>query len=114
MSRFASALTGSVHAAHRHYFSTSVVVTVAGTPITTPAVLHNAKAETRVVDGTTLCVTLRRCRFTELTELREDAIVTVDGVDWSIDNITPLTGGSIVATLIRHAASEPARSGYRR
>lgn len=114
MSRFASALAGSVHAAHCHYFATSVVVTEAGTPTTTPAVLHNAKAETRVVDGTTQSVTTRRCRFTALAELRDDATVTIDGVDWSIDNIAPLTGGSITATLIRYVATEPARSGYRR
>ncbi len=114
MSRFASALAGSVHAAHSHYFATSVVVTQAGKPVTTPAVLHNAKAETRVVDGTTQSVTIRRCRFTELTELRDDATVTADGVDWSIDSIATFTGGSVVASLIRYAAQEPARSGYRR
>lgn len=118
MSRFASALAGSVHAAHAHHFATSVVVTQAGTPITTPAVLHNAKAETRVVDGTTTQVITRGCRFTALTDLRDDATVTITtggvSLDWSIDAIETLTGGSIVARLIRHVATEPARPGYRR
>lgn len=113
MSLFASQL-GSVKAAHSSQFATGVVVTQAGTSSTTPAVIHNAKAETRTIDGTTQSVITRRCRFTDLATLRDDATVTIDGVDWSVDSVGPIPGGGVMATLIRFQATEPARNGYRR
>jgi hypothetical protein len=111
-SRFAS-LLGGVAGIHRDFFAASVSLTQAGQTASTPAVLHKARAETRVIDGTTVIVTTRQVRFTELESLRDDATVTIDGLLWTVQSTLDNTTG-VTAILTRTEATEPARTGYRR
>lgn len=110
MSRFSQSFAGKVAAAHEHQFSQSVTLTEQNTPSTQPAVLHTAIAETRGEKR----VHTRKCRFTKLQSLRHDAIVTIDGQDWQIDQVHSITATGVLCTLVRTLVNEVARSGYRK
>lgn len=113
MSRFRQSFQGIVAAAHRHHFASSVTLNEAGTIITTPAVLHTIKTDTRVIDGETQRVSTRRCRFTDITTIRHDAITTIDSIDWTIDEVHSQGPSGVEVTLTRLQVHEQARNGYR-
>lgn len=110
MSRHNSAFGGSIAAAHETYFARLVLVSEAGTTTSTPAVLHRVLTDTR---GDNRAST-RRCRFTQLTAIRHDAIVTVDGLDWQIDAVHSEGPSGVDLTLVRTDVHEAARGGYRK
>lgn len=114
MSRFRQSFQGIVAAAHRHQFASPVLLNQAGTVTTTPAVLHTIKTDTRLVDGDTQRVSTWRCRFTDITSIRHDAITTIDSNDWTIDAVHSEGPSGVEVTLIRLQIHEQARDRYRK
>jgi hypothetical protein len=111
-SRFAALIRG-VAKSHESHFAADVSLTQAGSTITTPAVIHKSRADSRVIDGSTVIITTRLVRFTAIDTLRDDATVTIDDEVWSVESIHHYTTG-IGAQLVRTAMQEPARKGFRR
>lgn len=113
-SRFSALFSGRVAAAHENQFAQSVSVTTNGTTVVTPAVCHLVKIQTRTTNLGEIRVALRRVRFTLLTTIADNAIVTIDGEDWSIeDRLASIESGCEV-NLVRTLASEVSRMGLRR
>lgn len=114
MSLFTRLLASSAGAVHEHVFATGISFTVAGLTTPTPAVLHAIEATTRTDAHGSRRVITRRCRFTNLDTIRHDAIVTIGGDDWTIeDNLTSAAPG-VTVRLIRELATQPSRRDYRR
>lgn len=111
-SPFAS-LIGGVARSHESHFAADVSISQSGATITTPAVIHKSRADTRVIDGSTVVVTTRKVRFTAITTLRDDATVTIGNEVWTVESIHRYTTG-IAAMLVRTEMQEPARKGFRR
>lgn len=107
-------LAESARAAHDHYFGEQVSLAEPGTATRNErAVLGRTRAVTRETDQGQRRVTVRDCRFIGLSTLRHDAVVTIDGAEWSIEEITNRSASGIECVLSRFEAYEVARQGYR-
>lgn len=115
MSRFASLLQ-SIAATHRGHFGSAVTYRLPGSTTPTPAtaVVHPSRTEQRMVGGDTVMVTVRTVRFPDLAALRHDAIITIDGDDYSIDAYAHPTLPGVTVDLVQSRLREAARPGYRR
>ncbi|GAA5510054.1 hypothetical protein [Novipirellula caenicola] len=115
MSYFANLFRGHIAAAHQSVFATSVEITdPGGSAASTPAVLHHARIVTRSTPNGTDTVATRRCRFTELASVRDDAIVTIDSIRWQIDEVVATETPGTEVMLVRTLKNEVARDNYRR
>lgn len=116
MSRFSNLFGGAIGAAHASIFSRPVQIRWTGqAALSTPAVVHNARQSfRRDAAGGSKSVLMRRCRFTEFSSVRHDAIVTIDGDDWQIDEILTTDTPGTEVELMRTLRHEAGRSNYRR
>ena len=109
-----SDLAASARSAHAAYFGSTVTLAEPGSDArTVPAVLGKVQVETRHEDGREVRVSVRQCRFTSLATVRHDAIVTISGTTWTIDQHGDRQGSGFTATLRRTVAHEVNRQGYR-
>jgi hypothetical protein len=115
MSLHSQLFGGAVNQIHSAVFSSLVSVSLPGAPTaTTPAVVHNARQESRTDNnGNTNQVVLRRCRFTELQDIRIDAVITIDGEQWSIDQKLNTETPGVEVELTRTVRQETSRPGFR-
>jgi hypothetical protein len=110
-----SDMAASARAAHAHFFSGSVTLAEPGSaPRAVKAVLYKAKTET-VVDqsGNQNRVTVRECRFTELTTVRHDATVTIGTETWIIDEVMTHEASGLYVRLKKMAQHQTTRTNYR-
>ncbi|QDV22923.1 hypothetical protein [Aureliella helgolandensis] len=108
-------MASSVRASHAHYFAAQVTYHEPGdVSRTADAVLKKSKTESRTDDqGRINRVTLRECRFVTLTDIRHDAVITADGMQWSIDRVLEREASGLHVMLQRIQTNEINRPSYR-
>ena len=109
-----SDLAAGARADHAAYFGGTVTLAEPGSAArSVPAVLGKIQVETRHEDSREVRVSVRLCRFTSLTTVNHEAIVTINGANWSIDQLGERQGSGLTVTLRRTLAHEVNRTGYR-
>lgn len=109
-----SAAAAVARTAHGAYFGRLVTVTEPGkAAYETKAVVGKITTETRQSGTTQERVSIRSCRFVSVETLRHDAIVTIDGDRYAIDQTIGREAGGLKVQLKRCVAHEVARPSYR-
>lgn len=108
-------MAGTAKSAHTHFFATSVTLAESGTAArSVTAVLYHARTETRVDEhGNQNRVTVRDCRFTDLTTVRHDATVTIGTEIWTIDEVITREASGLYVRLKKITQHQTSRSNYR-
>lgn len=110
-------LAAAARSAHAHYFGTTGTVTFTAYPGAVAkkvtAILGRETVETRREDNRDVRYLVRECRFTTLDAVRHDAIVTVDGINYSIDHTADRQASGITVKLQRTTLTEANRPNYR-
>ncbi len=114
MANVFAGLATAAKSAHDYYFAESVSVNEPGTAVRNErAVAGKARTETRQNEYGEQRVTVRDCRFVALTTLRHDAVVTIAGEQWAIEEVTNRSASGLEVVLRRVEASELMRPNYR-
>lgn len=109
-----SDMAGSARDAHQHYFAESVTLAEPGIAArNVSAVLGKVRTETRDAGGRKLRVTVRNCRFPELSAVNHEAVVTAEGADWTIDEVLRLAASGLHVRLYRQQMNDVTRDSYR-
>lgn len=114
MSLFRDMAAGA-RSAHAHFFATSITLAEPGSsPRNVKASLYKSKTET-VIDqsGNQNRVTVRMCRFIDLTTVRHDATVTIGADTWIIDEVMTYEASGLYVKLKQIAQRQTTRTGYR-
>jgi hypothetical protein len=109
------AMAAASRSAHEVYFARDVKLDEPGqAQVITKAVVGKSRAITRVDDdGRRRREIVRMCRFTQRTSVRHDAFVTIDGEQWSINEVFDRVGSGLQVELQRIRAHQVSRTGYR-
>lgn len=108
-------LAAGARAAHNHFFGSDVYLTSqpGATPTLVDAVLGRETVETRREDNRDVRYLVRECRFLSITSVRHDAVVTIDGLLYSIDHIEGRQASGLTVKLQRTTVTESNRPQYR-
>lgn len=114
MSKFGDMAAGA-RGAHAHYFADAVLLNEPGSAaVTVDAVVGKVRTETQTDEhGRQQRVSFRDLRFVTLTSVRHDATVTIEGVQWSIDEFLSRTASGLRVRLQRTVTHEVSRTNYR-
>lgn len=114
MSKFGDMASGA-RGAHAHYFADSVTLNEPGVASrAVDAVVGKVRTETRTDEhGRQQRVSFRELRFVMLDDVRHDATVTVEGVQWTIDEFLKRTASGLQVRLQRTQTHEVSRTNYR-
>lgn len=108
-------LAAGARSAHSHFFATSVTLAEPGSsPRTVKAALYKSRTETSIDQhGNQNRVTVRNCRFIDLTTVRHDATVTIGSDTWIIDEVMTHEASGLYVKLKQITQRQTTRTGYR-
>lgn len=114
MSKF-SDLAGTANAQHFAFFGDRVTLVQTGSPSQTiDAVIGKVRTESRTDEsGRHQRVSLRDVRLLGLTSVRHDARITIDSLEWSINQVRQRNAAGINLTLMRVETHDVTRANYR-